>query len=523
MKRTRWRYISRHVRLTKKQKQLALDLFGTDRLTARQFARMMEERKEASQDAYDRTNEVDLLSLAEKHTKMTNSGNTRTGPCPMPNCTASKDGFWVDTRTNTGGCHTCFWPVKNGSGSGPVGFIRALTGGEAWEARDHLVGEVQINVPVRRKKPIDASKSTTATKDFANVMRGATQALKASDGLGRWGRNYLMGKRGLRPETWEYFGVGVTTDYGNRPFIASPFHHVDNGQLCGIRYSNAKISMTGSKVERAIFGRPKIKGHEIGFMIEGEVNAMSIRQACWDLDISADVISTGSQGAFMSLAADAARHLSQARFIVLWADEAKIGESARPYFEKIGVTVEVLFSYQKQDANSTMKAGQLTHLLSHVLPNRKPFFVSPVGKNEEVVEVTACASSANQETDTQKADIETLLREGRFDEAKIAARQIKNAGESGKWLRRIASMKKEKKIQEEQQEATQILYWCGLIADKARTKEADTLYRKAEDLHFKGMVADLYSHYMYMKEVCTSSPMEQMKLPLSTNMQRIRQ
>ena len=165
-----------------------------------------------------------------------------------------------------------------------------------------------------------------------------------------------------------------------------------------------------------------------------------------------------------------------------------------------------------------MKAGQLTHLLSHVLPNRKPFFVSPVGKNEEVVE-TACAPSA----DTRKADIETLLREGRFDEAKIAARQIKNARESGKWLRRIASMKKEKKIQEEQQEATQILYWCGLIADKARTEDADRLYRKAEDLHFKGMVADLYSHYIYMKEVCTSRPMEQMKLPLSTNMQRIRQ
>ncbi len=83
-----------------------------------------------------------------------------------------------------------------------------------------------------------------------------------------------------------------------------------------------------------------------------------------------------------------ARHLSRARHIVLWADEAKVGENARPYFEKVGVTVEVLFSYKKQDANSTMKAGQLAHLLSHVLPNGKRFFVNPVEKNEEVV-VTA--------------------------------------------------------------------------------------------------------------------------------------
>jgi len=335
---------------------------------------MLEEHKQASRDAYERANDMDLLALAEKYTTMTGSGHTRTGPCPMTGCSAKKDGFWVDTIKNTGGCHTCFWPMSNGSGSGAVGFIRALMDCEPWEARNQLIGDINIAVPFERKKPLSASGAKMPAKDLTIVMQDATRALRASNGLGRWGRNYLTG-RGLTKETWEFFGVGVTTDYGNKAFMASPFHHVKRGSLCGIRYSNAKISMRGSQFKKAVFGLPKIKGHEIGFMIEGEINAMSIRQACGHLGQVNDVISTGSQGAFCSLAADVARHLGQARIIVLWADSVEVGKSARPYFERAGVTVKVLFSHNKRDANELLKRGQLAHLLSHVIPE-EPLFAT---------------------------------------------------------------------------------------------------------------------------------------------------
>jgi len=153
-------------------------------------------RKEAAEAACDRANEVDLLSLAERHTTLTITGHTRIGPCPMPGCSANKDGFWVDTRTNTGGCHTCFWPM--GVGSGPIGFIRALTGCEAWEARDMLVGD--ISVPVTPKRPIHKPEATKPTlelnkhsnrsnRDFTGLSRASTVGSALSGGAWIEARN----------------------------------------------------------------------------------------------------------------------------------------------------------------------------------------------------------------------------------------------------------------------------------------------------------------------------------------------
>ena len=353
------------MRLSAKQRALALDLFGTDRLTRREFSQMIEEHKEASRNGYERANDADLLALAEMYTTMKGSGKTRTGPCPMAGCSARRDGFWVNTQTNTGGCHTCFWPKNNGSGSGPVGFIRALRDCEPWEARDELIGKINVAIPTRRRKPTNFTDSTSPSQDLTCVMEDATKALRASDGLGRWGRNYLTG-RGLLRRTWEFFGIGVTTDYGHKPFIASPFIHAASGYLSGIRYSNAKICLRGSKFERALFGLPA-KGHEIGFMVEGEINAMSIWQACQQLGVSADVISVGSQGAFKPLASDVARHLGRARLIVLWADKIEISKSAIRNFKRAGVIIKVLFSHKERDANHLLKCGQLVNLLRDVL------------------------------------------------------------------------------------------------------------------------------------------------------------
>ena len=56
------------MRLSYKQKQLAITLFGTDRLTMRQFNQLMNERKEASKRAYEEANDVDLLNLASTYT-----------------------------------------------------------------------------------------------------------------------------------------------------------------------------------------------------------------------------------------------------------------------------------------------------------------------------------------------------------------------------------------------------------------------------------------------------------------------
>jgi len=184
---------------------------------------------------------------------------------------------------------------------------------------------------------------------------------------------------------------------------------------CGIRYSNAKISMKGSDFKRAVFGLQTVRGHEVGVMVEGEINAMSIWLACQDLGISADVVSVGTQGSFNTLAEDVAKLLSRSRHIVLWADEAKFGERASQYFSN----ATVLYSHNGNDANKLLVVGQLTKLLAHVLPSEKP-------------------------AKTSTPDIETLVYEGRFDEALRVARGIKNTAECGRWVRPIALMKREK-------------------------------------------------------------------------------
>jgi len=132
------------MRLSKKQKELSVKLFGSDRLTRRQFSRAMDElkeaRKEASQAAYEEANEADLLALAEANTEMRKeSQRYQVGPCPMPNCQSSDDGFFVDTSGNIGGCRRCLWE-KNGQGAGAVGFIASLLTLEPYEARDYILG-----------------------------------------------------------------------------------------------------------------------------------------------------------------------------------------------------------------------------------------------------------------------------------------------------------------------------------------------------------------------------------------------
>ena len=47
-----------------------------------------------------------------------------------------------------------------------------------------------------------------------------------------------------------------------------------------------------------------------------------------------------------------------------------------------------------------------------------------------------------------------------------------------------------------------ILDLCGWIAYEAETKEADQMYKEAEQLYIKGIVSDLYAHYVRMKEIC---------------------
>ncbi|MGB0383204.1 MAG: hypothetical protein ACPGWR_00140 [Ardenticatenaceae bacterium] len=424
------------MRLSKKQRALALALFGTDKLTRRQFSKMMDERKQTAEAAYDKANDKGLLDLAEKHTTMTPTGNTRTGPCPMPGCRASKDGFWVDTRSNTGGCHSCFWP--RGVGSGPVGFIRALTGCEAWEARDQLIGKIEIEAPETRRERRREPSTTEATKDFEAVMRDATANLRGSDGLARWGRRYLTG-RGIKQETWERFGIGVVSDFGNRGFVASPFHHLDSGNVCGIRYSNAKISATESKFVRGAFGLPALSDLPVAFVVEGEVNGLSIWQVCNELGHSVDVVSVGSQGAFKSLAPDLAERLRKAAFIVIWADEEVVGRAVEPIFAVKGPLVSVLHSYSKLDANDLLKSGQLSSLLPTVLP-KEDFFATPVeAKNEEVV----TSQAPEPEPKPTNFVIQKLLDRGNYKQAKTEAHKIKNVHKRGAWLRRIVATKKE--------------------------------------------------------------------------------
>lgn len=445
------------MRLSKKQKELSRRLFGSDRLTRRQFDRAMSELKEASKEAFIEANEVDMLDLASSYTQLKKvSMRYHAGPCPMTGCASSDDGFFVDTSGNMAACRRCQWQ-NNGQGAGPVGFIANKHTLSVHDARDYILGRsVSVTLPkIEIRKRVEKVKHSRERLDFSDFMRWARDNLTSNSGLADWGNGYFE-SRGIAARTVNHFGLGVITQWG-KPFVALPFYSNTDQVLCGVRLRASsgkwtRKSVKGSVFQDTTFGLDTIVGHQLAVITEGGFNALSIWQVLDSLSVPADALSVGSEGALKRTSERIVkRNLRAAKSLIVWADKVTKGDEVRQAIARIrpDLTVIVLHSKEiqgrkgKTDANDLLVQGHLAALITHVLPMIAP-------------------SSKVYSTDN-------------------AARPIKE--------------------DEELTASSELLIACGYLAEKIGGDEGHKLYLEAEDLYMDGVVCDLFAHYEKMEQV----------------------
>lgn len=489
------------MRLSVKQKKLATKLFGSDRLTRRQFRRAMDELKEANEKAYDEANEADLLALAESHTEMRKeSFRYHVGPCPMPACSSSDDGFFVDISENIGGCRRCTWET-NGQGSGPVGFIASLRGLENWEARDYILGrEISVTLPkVEFKKRQVKAKKEGERLDFSKAMQKARHNLSSNDDLAAWGRSYFS-NRGIGEAALEHYGVGVMLQWG-RAFVAMPFYSNTDLVLCGVGLrtlgSKKKKSLKGSIFKDVCFGLNAIQGHKIGVIVEGEVNALSIWQELERLGVRADVLSVGTESAFKHSIEHLVRsHLKQAKTLLVWADKEQIGHEARAIVASVrpDLAIGVLHSKEqisrkgKIDANDLLLAGHLGAVLKQVLPVERT-------QNEP----SADNAVTNDVLISKNKPIKAALSDADCIQAMDAT---------------LTVMLGSTEVEQGQAARHELLLLCSHETERIGTQEADIMYRQAESICQLGTLTALFEHLEQMRALAsqTSGTFEQNRL-----------
>lgn len=453
------------MRLSKKQKALSLELFGSDRLTRRQFSRAMDEHKAESNAAFDEANDYDILDLVERHTNTPlkrNGQNGYCGPCPIGGC-EGEDRFIVNLTDNKAWCRVCNWQYS-GLGSGPVGFIASLYNESAYEARDRILGRgksVKLpKVPITKRTPRVAN--VRERLDLGEIAQSAQQNLGSDSRLANWARACFT-KRGINERALTHFGVGAIVRWGKR-FIALPFHSNVDLVCCAVRLrqGDEKKSITGSIFIDTSFGLDAIQGHELAVIVEGEVNALSIWQILDGLGIRADVLSAGSEGALIKSTEQIVRaRLKQAKSVIVWADKEVKGHEARAIIERVrpDLAITVLHSQEKVgqkgkiDANDLLLSGHLASVLKHVLPDDLRTS-EPSADNAHYEQMKALSSSVTfeqnrlfgqNELDDDREVAESAIKtanSGSFTNARAIARQIKDSQLRRRTIGRIKQLKK---------------------------------------------------------------------------------
>lgn len=315
-------------------------------------------------DELDATPDL-LFDLASQTTDWAHVTPARAkGTCPI----CGHSDFYVTRRQNIGGCHGCSWQ-KDGQGAGPVGFWAALHGLEWHEATRQLDHAQPVHA-----QPVD-TRPTTHPKQDAPQNRGKWRNMWASilnDGHKRLalptnaGRLYLE-SRGIDYATMQAFGVSTTPKgygpYQNIECCLFPYYH--DGVLSAVnKRLTVKPAKKGDKTRLAKGSQPKnaFFGSHAGlsgfvWIVEGEINAMSVWQVLQTLGRSDTVLSVGSEAFIRSRTGEFADRWGDN--CVIWCDSPHIRDVVRETGLSCWST--------RQDANVLLLAGKLTDCIAWIL------------------------------------------------------------------------------------------------------------------------------------------------------------
>jgi len=391
-------------RATSKQRRLLVELGhvgNADSLTKADASQLIEElaeqRKATIEDAKRIASSINLVSVAEKHTKLSKiAAREYAGPCP--HC-AGTDRFHVTGQWFF--CRQC-----HADRGDAIELSMFLYKTDFVTACQQLVGG---NAPLLMATATTTPLQPTArTEQPATWLQSATRKLVAAqsrlvdDDAGVVGRAYLM-ERSLHPATWATYGLGLadaglpgTWDetrmehvYPPQPAIVMPWFANGGKRLIGSRYrflqshtytgadgreQTAKQSaLYGSDFTKRLFGGQALpefvfmpatdpsaeRGRSL-LICEGEINAMSIYQVGQDSRL--DVMSIGSESATLpgGFVAWAGRYGQ----ILTWLDDKAL--AAKAALALPGAHAIDSLSMGKRDANDLLREGLLGAFLATV-------------------------------------------------------------------------------------------------------------------------------------------------------------
>lgn len=310
----------------------------------------------------------DLLTLAEKHTKLKRAGRFWSGPCPFCGGT---DRFTIK-QLDQGYlwyCRKCapkyHSPIDYVMRYGNLDFKAALTtmGGK-------------ISEPPSLNKKYQKANRLPPLKGGENQVRFLARIdegikLLSNPVLGEPGCEYLIW-RGLHPGTWNTFSLGFEWSWDpwlekRRPAILIPwmddkgiscmnFRFIDN-QVGGLRYKTIG--------KKTLFGLNAAWHAPILVVCEGELNAMSIHQAAAAVGgLGLAVVSIGSE-THSDLAIALLKSLVKIYpKLICWFDETEIAQGIVETIKRPAkVLASPIIDDLKYDANELLKAGKLPAFL----------------------------------------------------------------------------------------------------------------------------------------------------------------
>lgn len=306
-----------------------------------------------------------VYELAQENTSLKKvSFKEYAGPCPR--CGGS-DRFRVQPGRKDNGawmCRNCWDPATKGWGDG-IEYLRQMRGMSFSEAKNHLAGE--LDSLLERTERVKAYVEPTATgrnappnnKWQAWTARYVEQAIaRLWSSAGLPGLDYLH-SRGLKDATIKAAQLGYE-EIDSIPYVVIPWH-VGDGQYWRVNKRDIRPDVPHDQRYKNIAGSSNagLYGGELltrkrpTFLVEGELDALSIAQEAGDLPIN--VVATG--GLDCSRVPRWVARLARVPHVLVAYDNEQRGEEASNTWLKILTHNALRYRPLAKDANAMLLQG----------------------------------------------------------------------------------------------------------------------------------------------------------------------
>ena len=332
---------------------------------------------DAAKTLRERTDVRELAQRLRPSLAWRRHGHELCAPCPM--CHAGEDRFYVGATYAA--CRQCH-PARMDA-AGLVAWLEDVPMHEAVRRLDANALEPVTSAATvtldRQKEEQDEQRREQWRRDAIAGVEPAHERLLRSPAAAQ-ARSYLLA-RGLTPATWSAFLLGYVS--GKRlpkdreqtaPVVSWPVYDEVTGDACAVRYRFVTETPTGDRYTSAgstrgrLFGAQLVReyldgardwyaeGRRCLVLVEGELNAMSVHQACSATGV--DALSTCSEAQWR-LPAWCVELASRYGAVLTWFDKP---ETAAQVAQQIPRALPVRSPVQdgkKVDANDMLVSGVL--------------------------------------------------------------------------------------------------------------------------------------------------------------------